>query len=67
MKRKTVSIISALMISMSVLPTAASADEAIHVQVNGSELVMDAPPYIDNGTTMVQFRPIFEKLGLSIT
>ncbi|MDP4182193.1 MAG: stalk domain-containing protein [Bacillota bacterium] len=39
---------------------------AISVLMNNEEVNFDNPPFIDNGTTMVPFRPVFEKLGLTI-
>ncbi|MGM0883294.1 MAG: stalk domain-containing protein [Bacillota bacterium] len=38
----------------------------IQVFVDGDKLDLQTDPYLYKGTTLVQFRPIFEKLGLSI-
>ncbi|WP_274364967.1 stalk domain-containing protein [Paenibacillus thermotolerans] len=38
----------------------------IRVILDGEEVKFDAIPQMKNGNTMVQFRPIFEKLGLAI-
>ena len=38
--------------------------DSILVKVDGDELTFKEQPYIENGTTMVPFRQIFEKLGL---
>ena len=39
---------------------------SISVILNGKELSFDQPPYIENGTTMVPMRAIFEALGASV-
>ena len=39
---------------------------SISVILNGNELSFDQPPYIENGTTMVPMRAIFEALGASV-
>lgn len=36
------------------------------VFVDGSQLTFEANPFIDNGSTLVPFRAIFEKLGLTV-
>lgn len=36
------------------------------IKVNGSLLRTDVSPIVENGTTLVQFRPLFEKLGLKV-
>lgn len=41
-------------------------DENLKVIVNENELKFDQPPYIENGTTMVPMRAIFEALGASV-
>jgi antitoxin component YwqK of YwqJK toxin-antitoxin module len=38
----------------------------IYVVIDGQEITFHAPPVLIKGTTMVEFRPIFEKLGFSI-
>ena len=56
-------IIIALGIS---LPTYAS-DTMPSITINGVPLITEVQPFITpNGTTMVQFRPLFEKLGLEV-
>lgn len=37
------------------------------VTYNGQPIRFDVNPIIDNGSTLVQFRPVFETLGLTIT
>jgi hypothetical protein len=56
-----------LIISLLVLPLTASAGEdPIRVYVDGERIDFSQEPFIEKGTTLVQFRPIFEKLGLDI-
>ncbi|SDC20836.1 Uncharacterized conserved protein [Paenibacillus sp. UNCCL117] len=40
--------------------------EAIPVYLDGNHLRFEVPPILENGTTLVQFRPIFERLGLTV-
>ncbi|MDB5054518.1 MAG: hypothetical protein JWM44_2568 [Bacilli bacterium] len=37
------------------------------VYVDGDQIAFSVDPTIDNGTTLVQFKPVFEKLGLTVT
>lgn len=37
------------------------------IVVDNRKLELESPPFLDNGTTMVPFRPIFGKLGLEVT
>jgi hypothetical protein len=45
---------------------AEAAEQPIQVILDANSLVFSTPPVIEKGTTLVQFRPIFEKMGLSI-
>lgn len=49
-------------------PAAAAAEQQqkIRVYVDGKPLAFAIQPVLDSGTTLVQFRPIFEKLGLTL-
>ncbi|WP_079912507.1 copper amine oxidase N-terminal domain-containing protein [Paenibacillus sp. 32352] len=49
---------------MGALPAISS--EAITVQVDGSPLVLEQPPIIRNGSTLVPLRSIFERLGAEV-
>lgn len=49
-----------------VLPTAVLADDPIKVFIDGEQMSFQGDPVILDGTTMVPFRSIFEKLGLSV-
>ncbi|MGG1555633.1 stalk domain-containing protein [Paenibacillus ferrarius] len=42
------------------------AQNSIRVFMDKDEVKFEVQPIIENGTTLVQFRPIFEKLGLSV-
>lgn len=43
-----------------------SNNSSIKVILNGEEITFEQPPYIENGTTMVPMRAIFEALGASV-
>lgn len=43
-----------------------SKNEAIRVTLDASTVPFQSPPFILNETTFVQFRPIFERLGIEI-
>lgn len=60
-------VISAMLVLSMILPTFAYAEtQPIKVLVDGAQIEFVELPFIENGTTLVQFRPLFEKLGLSI-
>jgi hypothetical protein len=42
-------------------------DKPIRVTLDANPVEFTAPPYIENSSTLVQFRPIFERMGLDIT
>ncbi|ULL19323.1 hypothetical protein DVH26_35830 [Paenibacillus sp. H1-7] len=44
----------------------AESPKDITVIVNGQAAVFEQPPFIENGTTLVPFRPIFERIGLTV-
>ncbi|RTE06742.1 stalk domain-containing protein [Paenibacillus whitsoniae] len=44
----------------------AAAASSITVKMNEDRILFDHAPVIENGTTLVQFRPLFEKLGFTI-
>lgn len=46
--------------------TAAAENKDVFVKLDGDQINFAVQPEILNGTTLVQFRPIFEKLGLKI-
>lgn len=47
-------------------PKAPSDKPPIQIFVDGDKLDLQTEPYLYKGTSLVQFRPVFEKLGLSI-
>lgn len=51
---------------LSGLPKVILKERPISVILNGKELSFDSEPYIENGTTMVPMRAIFEALGASV-
>jgi len=46
--------------------SAAAADKTIEVQLDTKPLTFDVDPVIRNGSTLVQFRPLFEAMGLRL-
>ncbi|WP_339318624.1 copper amine oxidase N-terminal domain-containing protein [Paenibacillus sp. FSL R10-2734] len=65
---KTVStLIAATLLSTAIAWPAHAAAQPISIQINQQQLVLKGQaPFNDNGTIVVPFRPVFEKLGLSI-
>lgn len=55
-----------LMLLLSITPNYVFAQQPIQVFVDGNQLSFTNQPIIENGRTLVEFRPIFEKLGLNI-
>lgn len=55
-----------LIVLGSSLPVYAAEDKPITVFVEGRKLSFDIDPIIENGVTLVQFRPIFTALGIDI-
>ncbi|MFB7814189.1 stalk domain-containing protein [Paenibacillus chitinolyticus] len=45
----------------------AKADEPIRVFINGYQVAFTQLPIVENGTTLVQFRPLFESLNYKLT
>ncbi|GLI06317.1 hypothetical protein YDYSG_23470 [Paenibacillus tyrfis] len=45
---------------------AGAADPQVRVYLDGKPIKFEVQPILDNGTTLVQFRPIFEKIGLTV-
>lgn len=65
MKKKWLVIIG-VAILVSIMATAAFADNSVKLFVNGQEIKTDVPPQIINGRTMVPVRWIAEALGADI-
>jgi hypothetical protein len=58
---------SAFLMALPLYAQAAPQDKPIQVYLEGgSKVAFDAEPVIEDGSTLVQFRPIFEKLGLTV-
>ncbi|WP_128101896.1 copper amine oxidase N-terminal domain-containing protein [Paenibacillus sp. DCT19] len=64
MKKKVV-IIMALLLTLIV--SSVSADARKNVIVDGQTVLFDQNPIVVNGTTLVQFTPVFKKLGITST
>lgn len=69
MKTKLFSIIGSTLIAGTILlPNQSYADEqAIKVFINGEQLNFEVSPVIQNGTTLVPLRIIFEKFGYNVS
>jgi hypothetical protein len=61
------SLIVATILSASIAWPIHAAEQPISIQINQQQLALKGQtPFNDNGTVLVPFRPVFEKLGLSI-
>lgn len=60
-------IVNVIMNNYTNIDNTSSALKNITVILNGKELSFEQPPYIENGTTMVPMRAIFEALGANIS
>ncbi|MFC4779149.1 copper amine oxidase N-terminal domain-containing protein [Paenibacillus sp. GCM10023252] len=62
-------IVTLLFIGPGIVPVKASnsSDNNIRVILDANLISFSKPPYIENSTTLVQFRPIFESLGLEVS
>lgn len=64
MKKRFLSLIIVLLFF--ILPSSAFAEEPIKVYLNGEKVNFSIDPILDNGRTLVEFRPVFEKLGFVV-
>lgn len=62
---KSLLALSILAISI-IFPTNTFAESQITVSIDGQQLTFNKPPVMENGTTLVPFRTIFEELGLNV-
>lgn len=62
---KILGLVSLLMLS--IIPLHVSAQEHIPVWIDGQKVNFTNNPIIKNGTTLVEFRPIFEQFNLQIS
>ncbi|WP_164821820.1 stalk domain-containing protein [Paenibacillus koleovorans] len=46
--------------------TMADADKPITVKINNRKVNFEVQPFIENGVTLVPFRPVFERIGLEV-
>lgn len=61
-------VLSSIMVCAWTLPfvTPVSAEEEITVEIAGKKVSFDHSPVIERGITLVQFRPVFEAMGLEV-
>lgn len=64
MKMKIAVATAAILLAIS--SSAVSADARKNVTVNGQAVLFDQNPVVKNGVTLVQFKPIFKELGISV-
>jgi len=62
MKKKITSLLLSLCLVLSLLPAYSLASTGIKIVVDGRDLVLDQPPIIKSGRTLVPLRAIFEAL-----
>jgi hypothetical protein len=66
MKKSMIAIIVSLAL-ISIVPGISKADDLIPVYINGEKVNFEEQPFIEDGSTLVPFRSIFEKLGLTVS
>lgn len=67
-KKWIVSLIVCIALLGGSVPAAAQSDQPIQVYLeDGSQVSFETAPVLEEGTTLVQLRPIFEKLGLTVS
>ncbi|WP_165452466.1 stalk domain-containing protein [Paenibacillus thalictri] len=68
MKKWKAVLSACLMVTAIALPATvhAAAERQVKVYLDNKLVKFDVPPILDDGTTLVQFRPIFERLGLTV-
>ncbi|MCZ8521721.1 MULTISPECIES: signal peptidase I [Paenibacillus] len=59
-------ILASFILLSTVFTPAARAEEPVRVFVNDFQVIYDQLPILDEGTTLVQFRPSFEELGFKV-
>lgn len=60
-------LLTSILATSIALPTNVFAEEPIKVIIDGQKLTFEVPPTIQEGTTLVPFRSVFERLGLNVT
>ncbi|SEG46663.1 copper amine oxidase N-terminal domain-containing protein [Paenibacillus sp. UNC499MF] len=67
MNRKTkTALLSALLAASFAMPASVFASDPVKVFIQNERVHFDVEPAIESGVTLVQFRPIFEELGLTV-
>ncbi|MFS0838440.1 copper amine oxidase N-terminal domain-containing protein [Paenibacillus sp. 1P03SA] len=67
MNRKTkTALLSALLAASFAMPANVFANDPVKVFIQNERVHFDVEPAIESGVTLVQFRPIFEELGLTV-
>ncbi len=64
MCKKFISFMTAAMMMIS--STTVFADSSVLVKVNGEMVEFDQPPVIENGRTLIPFRGVLEKMGITV-
>lgn len=55
-----------LLFSLGLSSIGSASENSINVLLDNEKITFEVEPQIEDGTTLVQFRPLFEKLGLTI-
>ncbi|WP_165971889.1 copper amine oxidase N-terminal domain-containing protein [Paenibacillus piri] len=65
---RKINVLLFVLLLLNVLPTSVFAETEIPIKVllNGKQIQFTEQPIIRDGTTLVQFRPIFENLGFTV-
>ena len=66
MSKKSISLVIALILALSIITFPASADDPISVYLDGVQLTFDVPPQLMNDRTMVPLRAVFEAMGAHV-
>lgn len=66
MKKILFTVLTSLLI-LTLIPAGVFAQNILKVYVNTQEVKFQVNPVVEGGVTLVQFRPIFEKLGYDVT
>lgn len=64
---KFIKLLITIFLLVVLFPISVNAEKPINIYVDGEYLRLDEQPVIKDGNTLVQFRPIFEKLGLNVS
>ncbi|MDO5396947.1 MAG: copper amine oxidase N-terminal domain-containing protein [bacterium] len=62
---KSINIMAAVSLVLCMQTT--FAENSISVKLNGSEMIFETAPFIEDGTTLVPMRAVFEELGAEVT